>query len=100
VKVPGIDRAALGLSRQIGDGVRLCRLLNAFTYLIDSAFIIVDNSGVYRLLVRSYGQVVMDQKCRSHLYLWVPNALIWEGMIVMKCWGFIYKSNLGATNSL
>jgi N6-adenosine-specific RNA methylase IME4 len=31
---------------------------------------------------------------RSHLYLWVPNALVWEGMIVMQCWGFIYKSNL------
>jgi N6-adenosine-specific RNA methylase IME4 len=224
LKVPGIDRAALVLSRQIGDGIRLCRLLNAFTYLIDSAFIIVDDSDGYRLLVRAYGQVVADRRCenlrkakqyfrtlltelvgqaitgpkwsdffepdrdfyiqhlrevyqfrqqlahicglvmdddlcreetgtvldfkekikgpyatiladppwrftnhtgkgapehkrlnhyptlplteiarlpvsqvaapRSHLYLWVPNALIWEGMIVMKCWGFIYKSIL------
>ena len=31
---------------------------------------------------------------KSHLYLWVPNALIAEGLQVMKSWGFIYKSNL------
>jgi N6-adenosine-specific RNA methylase IME4 len=31
---------------------------------------------------------------RSHLYLWVPNALLMEGLRVMKAWGFTYKSNL------
>jgi N6-adenosine-specific RNA methylase IME4 len=31
---------------------------------------------------------------RAHLYLWVPNALIQEGLEVMKAWGFTYKSNL------
>lgn len=31
---------------------------------------------------------------RSHLYLWVPNALLAEGMQVMEHWGFKYKSNL------
>ncbi|HEY7492013.1 MAG TPA: MT-A70 family methyltransferase [Candidatus Tectomicrobia bacterium] len=31
---------------------------------------------------------------RSHLYLWVPNALILEGLEVMRCWGFTYKTNL------
>ena len=31
---------------------------------------------------------------RSHLYLWVPNALIAEGLEVMRRWGFTYKSNL------
>lgn len=30
----------------------------------------------------------------SHLYLWVPNALLAEGLEVMKAWGFTYKSNL------
>lgn len=30
----------------------------------------------------------------SHLYLWVPNALLPEGLEVMKAWGFEYKSNL------
>jgi len=30
----------------------------------------------------------------SHLYLWVPNALLPEGLAVMQAWGFEYKSNL------
>lgn len=31
---------------------------------------------------------------RCHLYLWVPNALILEGLEVMRRWGFTYKTNL------
>jgi len=30
----------------------------------------------------------------AHLYLWVPNALLPEGLHVMKAWGFTYKSNV------
>ncbi len=30
----------------------------------------------------------------SHLYLWVPNALLHEGLQVMKAWGFEYKTNI------
>jgi N6-adenosine-specific RNA methylase IME4 len=30
----------------------------------------------------------------AHLYLWVPNALLPEGLAVMKAWGFQYKSNI------
>ena len=30
----------------------------------------------------------------SHLYLWVPNALLPEGLAVMQAWGFNYKSNV------
>lgn len=30
----------------------------------------------------------------SHLYLWVPNALLPQGLSVMKAWGFRYKSNI------
>ena len=30
----------------------------------------------------------------SHLYLWVPNALLAEGLEVMKRWGFTYKTNI------
>lgn len=29
-----------------------------------------------------------------HLYLWCPNALLPEGLAVMKAWGFSYKSNI------
>jgi N6-adenosine-specific RNA methylase IME4 len=30
----------------------------------------------------------------AHLYLWVPNALLPEGLAVMRAWGFSYKANL------
>ena len=31
---------------------------------------------------------------RSHCYLWVPNALLAEGMRVLEAWGFTYKTML------
>ena len=30
----------------------------------------------------------------SHLYLWVPNALLPYGLAVLSAWGFEYKSNI------
>mgnify|MGYP001806075738 CR=1 FL=1 len=30
----------------------------------------------------------------AHLYLWVPNALLPEGLQVLQAWGFTYKSNI------
>ncbi len=30
----------------------------------------------------------------AHLYLWVPNALLPDGLKVMAAWGFEYKTNL------
>lgn len=30
----------------------------------------------------------------AHLYLWVPNALLPEGLAVLQAWGFNYKSNI------
>jgi N6-adenosine-specific RNA methylase IME4 len=30
----------------------------------------------------------------AQLYLWVPNALLPEGMMVLEAWGFSYKTNL------
>jgi N6-adenosine-specific RNA methylase IME4 len=51
-----------------------------------------------------YGTLKLDQissipveklaMATSHLYLWCPNALLPEGLAVMKAWGFQYKSNL------
>lgn len=35
---------------------------------------------------------VVDEKC--HLYLWVPNTLLPDGLEVMKAWGFEYKTNI------
>lgn len=51
-----------------------------------------------------YGTMKTDEICElpvkevlnptAHLYLWVPNALLPEGLQVMKAWGFEYKTNI------
>ncbi len=51
-----------------------------------------------------YGTLSLDAICAlpvaeaaaspAHLYLWVPNALLPDGLAVMQAWGFDYKSNL------
>lgn len=33
-------------------------------------------------------------QARSHLYLWCPNALLYEALVLMKSWDFTYKTNL------
>lgn len=30
----------------------------------------------------------------AHIYLWVPNALLPDGLQVLEAWGFTYKSNI------
>jgi N6-adenosine-specific RNA methylase IME4 len=37
------------------------------------------------------GELALPQ---SHLYLWVPNALVSTGLEVMAAWGFTYKTNI------
>src|ERR1700728_4409148 len=39
----------------------------------------------------SVGKVAAET---SHLYLWVPNALLPDGLAVMQAWGFQYKANV------
>lgn len=51
-----------------------------------------------------YDTMSLEEICRlpvasmmaetSHCYLWVPNALLGEGLQVMEAWGFKYKSNI------
>ena len=51
-----------------------------------------------------YPTMTLDEICElpvpqltgkdSHLYLWVPNALLAWGLEVMKTWGFTYKTNI------
>ena len=51
-----------------------------------------------------YGTMQLDEICAlpvkdiaadpAHLYLWVPNALLPEGLQVMQSWGFRYVSNI------
>ena len=50
-----------------------------------------------------YGTMGLDEICAlpvgkllndaAHLYLWVPNALLPEGLKVLQAWGFEYKTN-------
>lgn len=51
-----------------------------------------------------YGTLKLEEICGlpvaeasaevAHLYLWVPNALLPDGLEVMRAWGFQYKSNI------
>jgi N6-adenosine-specific RNA methylase IME4 len=51
-----------------------------------------------------YGTMTLDEICAlpvarltttpAHVYLWVPNALLAEGLRVLDAWGFAYKTNL------
>lgn len=38
--------------------------------------------------------VLQIAKPTAHLYLWCPNALLPDGIAVLKAWGFNYKSNI------
>ncbi|MBP3237793.1 MAG: S-adenosylmethionine-binding protein [Lachnospiraceae bacterium] len=31
---------------------------------------------------------------KAHLYLWIPNAMLPDGLAVMEAWGFEYKGNI------
>jgi N6-adenosine-specific RNA methylase IME4 len=54
--------------------------------------------------LRRYPTMALDEICalpvadlaepKSHLYLWCPNALLPDGLTVMKAWGFAYKTHL------
>lgn len=51
-----------------------------------------------------YPTMTLDEICglpvadhledRAHCYLWVPNALLPDGLKVLSAWGFEYKSNI------
>lgn len=47
--------------------------------------------GLDEIMALPVGEVAAST---SHLYLWVPNALLPEGLAVMRAWGYEYKSNL------
>src|SRR5438034_10542613 len=54
--------------------------------------------------LRRYRTMTLDEICAlpvarimaptAHLYLWVPNALLPDGLRVMDAWGFTYKRNI------
>jgi N6-adenosine-specific RNA methylase IME4 len=77
------------------------------TVLVDPPWRFANRTGKmapeHRRLSR-YGTMTMDEigalpiseltAPTSHLYLWVPNALLPEGLKVLQAWGFTYKTNL------
>ena len=92
--------AMLDLLRETGD--------EAFqTVLADPPWRFINRTGKvapeHRRLSR-YETMTTDEICAlpvqalvaepAHLYLWVPNALLPEGLKVMEAWGFEYKSNI------
>ncbi len=54
----------------------------------------VSRYGTMDLATISALPVAKISAATSHLYLWVPNALLPEGLHVMQAWGFNYKSNI------
>ncbi len=50
-----------------------------------------DDGPLTRFAICRWREIAAD---RSHLYLWVPNALLPEGLRVMEAWGYRYVSNL------
>ncbi|VAW10275.1 type II DNA modification methyltransferase, putative [hydrothermal vent metagenome] len=77
------------------------------TILADPPWQFINRTGKvapeHRRLAR-YSTMPLDDVCQlpvseisdnpSHLYLWVPNALLPDGLKVMEAWGFTYKSNI------
>ncbi len=77
------------------------------TVLADPPWQFVNRTGKvapeHRRLAR-YGTLDLDAICAlpvreallptAHLYLWVPNALLPDGLRVLEAWGFAYKSNI------
>jgi N6-adenosine-specific RNA methylase IME4 len=91
----------------IGDLSRLTAGKRFHTILADPPWRFTNRTGKvapeHRRLSR-YGTMTTDEICLlpvadltitpAHLYLWVPNALLPDGLRVLQAWGFEYKSNI------
>lgn len=89
------------------DLVRFARGRRFATVLADPPWQFTNKTGKvapeHRRLAR-YGTMKLDEIMglpvsdiaadTAHLYLWCPNAMLPEGLAVMKAWGFKYKSNV------
>jgi N6-adenosine-specific RNA methylase IME4 len=86
---------------------RLCQGLKCGTILADPPWQFSNRTGKmapeHHRLSR-YGTLTLDEikqipvadacAAQAHLYLWVPNALLREGLDVLEAWGFTYKTNI------
>jgi N6-adenosine-specific RNA methylase IME4 len=96
-----------GLSRAADDLLRFGRGRRFATILADPPWRFTNRTGKmapeHKRLSR-YGTMTFDEIMElpveklvmptAHLYLWCPNALLPEGLAVMRAWGFTYKSNI------
>lgn len=95
-----VNQAALDLLKFVGDK-------RYRTILADPPWRFENRTGKmapeHRRLSR-YGTMSIEEICAlpvadiadttAHLYMWVPNALLPEGLQVLRSWGFIYKTNI------
>lgn len=94
-------------SRAAEDLLRFCGRRRFSTILADPPWQFTNRTGKmapeHRRLSRYSTMTLEDIKLlpvaataasTAHLYLWVPNALLPDGLAVMAAWGFTYKSNL------
>ena len=113
VRLVEVDAAGASLLREsptaraIDDDLRRLSKKSFSTVLADPPWRFQNRTGKvapeHRRLSR-YDTMTVDQLCdlpvreviaeTAHLYLWVPNALIADGLRVMEAWGFTYKSNI------
>ena len=89
------------------DFARACSGISCGTVLADPPWQFTNRTGKmapeHKRLSR-YSTITLDEikeisvstACaeQCHLYLWVPNALLHEGLDVMDAWGFTYKTNI------
>jgi N6-adenosine-specific RNA methylase IME4 len=89
------------------DFLNQCSQLNCKTILADPPWQFQNNTGKmapeHKRLAR-YNTLTLNEikeipvstaaAENAHLYLWVPNALLAEGLEVMTAWGFKYKTNI------
>ncbi len=94
-RAPGLDLVSLGAAERFG------------TVLADPPWRFANRTGKvapeHRRLSR-YDTMASEEiaalpvgelmAARSHCYLWVPNALLADGLMVLEGWGFEYKANL------
>jgi N6-adenosine-specific RNA methylase IME4 len=95
IRTPGVDLFDFAAGRKFG------------TILADPPWRFANRTGKMALEHRRlsrYGTLSMEEISAipvrevaapmAHLYLWVPNALLPEGLRVMSAWGFEYKTNI------
>jgi N6-adenosine-specific RNA methylase IME4 len=109
----GVDVERSGIGAAIGEIDAAADLLSFAagrrfaTVLADPPWRFTNRTGKmapeHRRLSR-YGTMTVDEiaslpvprivAATAHLYLWVPNALLPEGLRVLQAWGFEYKTNV------